>query len=229
MNKIKFQELTPDVYYKQSRDFQFIGRLFETTLNSAKTNTELLKGLPLSDNSDESLIDLMALTLGFKLRHHYNVKQLTSLCHAFSIAIRNKGNITSILMAIQALLNAEGIKEESSYSIAGQKLILFIPESLSDITLLKDLLDYILPAGMSCEIVREFGLSAVATTEATTKSNVVPYGNNNTPWTVTSGYNSTSILPEITNTTGQIHAENTAGLLMNGEINRVDEPTEGDE
>ena len=39
---IKLQDMTPDVYYNQSRDFQFIGRLYDIVLNSVKTNADLI-------------------------------------------------------------------------------------------------------------------------------------------------------------------------------------------
>ena len=39
---IKLQELTPSVYYEQSRDFQFIGRLYDIVLNYIKTNADNL-------------------------------------------------------------------------------------------------------------------------------------------------------------------------------------------
>ena len=37
---IKLQNLTPEVYYKESRVFQFIGRLYDIVLNSVKTETD---------------------------------------------------------------------------------------------------------------------------------------------------------------------------------------------
>ena len=108
---IKLRNLTPEVYSKQSRDFQFIERLFDVVLNSVKTNSESLYNLPLNDNTDERLIELMTLTLGFKSRHNYNVKQLTALCSAFCEVLKNKGTIYSITAAGNALLNSEGIHD----------------------------------------------------------------------------------------------------------------------
>ena len=39
---IRLQDMTPSVYYDQSRDFQFIGRLFDVVLNSVKTNADMV-------------------------------------------------------------------------------------------------------------------------------------------------------------------------------------------
>ena len=52
---IKLRNLTPDVYYNESRDFQFIGRLFDVVLNSVKTEADLLYNVPLNDDSNEKM------------------------------------------------------------------------------------------------------------------------------------------------------------------------------
>ena len=154
---IKIEQLTPDIYYNQSRDFQFIGRLFDVVMNAAKTNTDLVKSLPLCKNTDTQLLTLASLTLGFKSKHNYNIAQLNALCNVFCYALKNKGNIQSIVSACNALLNAEGIKIKTTYKLTDNNtnLTLRLPTNLYDITLLRDLLDYILPAGMSCTLIAE--------------------------------------------------------------------------
>lgn len=163
---IKLQNMTPEVYYQESRDFQFIGRLYDIVLNYIKMQTDQIYNLPLSQNSDEKLLDLMMMTLGFQSKHNYNTKQLRALCGAFTEIMRNKGSMIAIELACKTLLNAEGIsnapvidfeplatdaaKKEKDYT----KLIIYISDKLSDLNLLKDLLNYILPAGMSVNIFR---------------------------------------------------------------------------
>ena len=156
MNKlIKFQDLTPEVYYKRSRDFQYIGRLFDLVLNNAKMNTDIISSLPLNPDMDPRLLDLLALTLGFKSKHEYNTKQLAALCSIFPFVLRNKGSKLAIETACNALLNAEGITKEASIEVSNQTVSIFLPSELSDLNLLKDLLNYVLPAGMSCSLVQE--------------------------------------------------------------------------
>ena len=156
MNKlIKFQDLTPEVYYKRSRDFQYIGRLFDLVLNNAKMNIDIISSLPLNPDMDPRLLDLLAFTLGFKSKHEYNTKQLAALCSIFPFVLRNKGSKLAIETACNALLNAEGITKEASIEVSNQTVSIFLPSELSDLNLLKDLLNYILPAGMSCSLVQE--------------------------------------------------------------------------
>lgn len=157
---IKVQNLTPEVYYKESRDFQLLGRLFDLVLNAVKTDTDLLYNLPLSTNSDEKLLELLALTLGFKPKHQYNARNLKAVCSVFSEILRNKGSIKAIKIACEALFNSMDISQQLDYDFTKGKdnteLNLYIAQDFGDITLLNDLLSYVLPAGMSCNIIREF-------------------------------------------------------------------------
>lgn len=168
---IQLKEFTPEVYYDQSRDFQFIGRLFDLILNSVKTNTELIYALPLSDNSDEQLLELLALTLGFKSKHDYGNQQLRALCNVLPLVLKNKGSFTALNYAINALLSAEGVTKQSdlSYDETTHTLTAYVPVSLSNTNLLRDLLDYILPAGISCNIYQSTLIEApAAATEVAT-------------------------------------------------------------
>lgn len=171
---IRLQDMTPDVYYNQSRDFQFIGRLYDIVLNAVKTNVDLIQECPLSDNLDNRLMDLVALTLGFKSKHNYNINQLAALCTTFMKILKNKGNIKSIELAITTLFQAENIDQNFYYELNKDNTILslFIPGSLSDINLFKDLLNYILPAGMSTRIIRTYLVEKEQTMEFATNDNV---------------------------------------------------------
>jgi len=187
---IKLQEYTPEVYYKQSRDFQYIGRLYDLMLNYVKTNSDLLYNLPLSQNSDDQFMDLMALTLGFKIKHRYTAKHLRAICAAFAEILKNKGNIKSLIIACNAIFNAEGIDEEVTYEITNSEgitysnpdykfknntehLILYVPQQLKDTTLLTDLLTYLLPAGMSCTIIKVIQKNVDSMTKIDIKNEIV--------------------------------------------------------
>lgn len=164
---IKLQDYTPEVYYKESRDFQLIGRLYDLILNYSKTNAGMLYYLPLSQNSDDQFIELLAYTLGFKQKHSYTAKHLRAICSVFSEILRNKGSIKSVLLACGAIMHSEGIDKDIDYELSDNNtaLRLYLPPELNDTTLLSDLMDYILPAGMACNIVK----LVIANRDATTK------------------------------------------------------------
>lgn len=164
---IKLQELTPKVYNNQSRDFQLLSRLYDLVLNSVKANADLIYNYPINDNTNQSLIDLMSLTLGFSSKHNYNLTQLTALCNSFTYIIKYKGSIEGIITACNALVSSEGISNVIEYELNDNNtvLTLYIPQEVSDTNLLKDLLVYILPVGMSCNIVKEVKLSKPANSD----------------------------------------------------------------
>lgn len=181
---IKFQNLTPEVYYKESRDFQLLGRLFDLVLNAVKTDTDLLYNLPLSTNSDEKLLELLAFTLGFKPKHQYNARNLKAVCSVFSEILKHKGSIKAVKIACEALFNSMDISQQLDYDFTKGKdnteLNLYIAQDFEDITLLNDLLSYILPAGMSCNIIREFHILTESNTNISITDTVTPYKINTT-------------------------------------------------
>ena len=152
---IKLQELTPSVYYEQSRDFQFIGRLYDIVLNYIKTNADNLYTLPIGKNMDEKLLNLLAFTLGFQSKHHYNSKQLLAICSVLPLILKHKGSLNAILIAVNSILYAEGINQALNYEFKNNNLVLYLSPDLSDLALLKDIMIYILPAGIGCDMIKE--------------------------------------------------------------------------
>lgn len=177
---IRTRRLVPDVYTRQSRDFQFIGRLYEMVLNSVKTNADMIWALPNSEDADNEFLELLSTTLGFRSKHNYSVDQLKSLCSCFSEVIRNKGSVKAIEMACNAVVGAEGITEPISidYSENESGIVLYISQELTDLNLLRDLMDYILPAGLSYNIVKTLRASGSSTSQ-TSLSHYVKRSNGN--------------------------------------------------
>ena len=172
---IKLQELTPSVYYEQSRDFQFIGRLYDIVLNYVKTNADNLYTLPIGKNMDEKLLNLLAFTLGFQSKHHYNSKQLLAICSVLPLILKHKGSLDAILIAANSILYAEGINQALDYEFKNNNLVLYLSQDLSDLTLLKDIMIYILPAGIGCDMVKEIQSINKIETILTTKDEVKVY------------------------------------------------------
>lgn len=173
---IRLQDLTPAVYYDQSRDFQFIGRLYDLVLNYSKTNAANLYNLPIGENMDEQLLNLLALTLGFKPTKNYNSKQLRAICSVLPTILRHKGSIQALVLATNALLAAEGIRQPLDYTLnPKQGITLYVAQELDDLTLFTDLLDYLLPAGLSCNIVKESQVVNEVNTKISVSDNIKVY------------------------------------------------------
>lgn len=163
---IKTQYCVPETLYRDSRDFQLLGRVFDVVFNSLKSNSELIATNPLSDNMDEGLLNLLAATVGLQTLHNYNNPQLRAVCSAFSSMLRTKGTRKSLELATNALLGAEGISKKARVEFDKQQGVkVFLPIEMRDITLLNDLLDYLIPAGVGCEVVREAAVEVQSYTE----------------------------------------------------------------
>ena len=110
---IKTRDLVPEVYYNKSRDFQALGRVLEVLYAYVKTNADLIEGLPLSDNCDLLMINLLTTTLGFTRKHAYNSNDLMKICKVFSEIVRLKGTKKAIEYLVNSLINAQNIDKET--------------------------------------------------------------------------------------------------------------------
>lgn len=164
---IKFQNQVPSVYPNASRDFQYLCWLINIVLNSVKHNVDALYDLP-NSKSDTKLTELLAITLGFKVKRNYDQNQLKALVAALPRILKYKGTKTAVTMAGNALVAASGatgtfriIDKETN---DGELEVRF-PKDLVDISLFVDLLPYVLPAGMTCHIVRTNQIDKTYTTK----------------------------------------------------------------
>jgi hypothetical protein len=154
------QDLTPDVYYNNSRDFQFIGRLFDLVLNATKTEADILFSLPLSANSPDHLLSLMATTFGLRLDiTKYTSTQLRAICSVAPKLMKYKGSLRAIHYLCSALLRTEGMAEE--YLIEQDlnnpcHIIISLPTQAKHKAILDELLPYITPAGITYSIRQAF-------------------------------------------------------------------------
>ena len=163
---IKTYNLVPEVYYKRSRDFQMLGRIYDVIFNYMKMNTNLINNVPYEQNIDDKLISLVTTTLGFKEMHEYNAKQLKGLCSIFADCLRNKGSLSSIRQLLNLLLNVEDEEDEADVrrDLDNPWLLnIYIPQTISDTSLFEDMLLYILPACMSYRIIKEERINKEAT------------------------------------------------------------------
>jgi hypothetical protein len=156
---INIKNQIPSIYYDASRDFQILGHLYEVVLNYVKTNTDMLYLLPNGIEADTRTTELLATTLGFKLRRNYDKNQLAALVSIFPQLLKIKGTKKAVDLAGNALVKASGVPGIFTSEIEGQVLTIKIPIELSDITLFIDLLPYILPFGMRVSIVRNTVIS----------------------------------------------------------------------
>ena len=157
---INFIDQVPSIYPSASRDFQYLSWLINTVLNSVKHSVDGLYNLP--NTGDPRLTELLAMTLGFKVKRNYDKDQLIALVSIIPSILKYKGTKKAITMVIDALIMASGtVGDFDSDSDAFFKIVddtqleITLPKDLLDVTLFTDVLPYILPAGMTCKISRK--------------------------------------------------------------------------
>lgn len=160
---INIKNQIPSIYYDASRDFQILGHLYEVVLNYAKTNADMLYQLPNGIETDTRATELLAMTLGFKLKRNYDKAQLAALVSIFPQLLKIKGTKRAVDLAGNALVKASGVPGTFDSKIEGNILTVKIPIELSDITLFVDLLPYILPFGIRVSIIRNTTVKKEAT------------------------------------------------------------------
>lgn len=161
---IKTLKITPSIYSKESRDYQLIGRIYDAVFNYSKVGADSIFNAPISKNFDERFLDLVAKTVGFESKHNYNANNLFALVNSFKKIMSKKGTIKAIEECVSMLLNSQGIRETFIINVDKINYIIkiYVPSELTDIVLLEDMFNYILPAGFVYEIYsRDIGQGAV--------------------------------------------------------------------
>lgn len=151
---IKTQLLTPEVYYKESRDFQLFGRLYDSIFNYLKTEIDLIKTFPLNNNQDTSFVELLLKTLGFRNLREYQTDQLLALASIWVKTIKNKGSLQAIKDVVNLILRTENITNPAEIVLdtVNQEMptvVIKIKDLISsqESSLLEEALNYILPIG----------------------------------------------------------------------------------
>lgn len=161
---IKMYEQVPQVYMNASRDFQYLSRLIDVVLNSVKYNIDGIYSLP-NNPSNVELTELLALTLGFKVKRNYDKEQLAALVSILPSILKYKGTQTAIDLVGKAIIKASGTPGTFLSSVKDNVLEIILPREQVDITLFLDLLPYILPAGLSCRIIKRTVQQSMVSTE----------------------------------------------------------------
>lgn len=131
---IEYEKLTPQVYYKESRDFQLFGRIYDVIFNYLKYNTRIIQDYSKNINTDSKLLELMCNTLGFKTKHNYNDLELSALCSIFLKCMKAKGSIKAIKLLLDMITCIENSSSEARIirDYEDQSLSILIPADITD-------------------------------------------------------------------------------------------------
>ena len=148
---IDFIKQSPPVYSKESRDYQLISRLLTALFSYSESYINNMSVY--NDTINSKLSELRALTLNFIPKHQWPTDALNAVTSCFKYLMKYKGSLTAILACFYIILRFENIESEVDVKVSGNKIQVEIAENIEKIGAIKDLLDYIMPAGIDYEVV----------------------------------------------------------------------------
>lgn len=150
---LRYDEMVPEVYVQQSRDFQVLTRLLTLGLSSSKYFADKLKFQNSPQCIDDNLLVLLQEKVGFYTKKNFSTSELRSLLEVFYSLIRNKGSLSSIEQAIRLFFQIQNLNTNAYINIINKSDIdsysiqIGIDSSIRDISLLQEILKYIIPTG----------------------------------------------------------------------------------
>lgn len=174
MSVIRLQEMTPQIYTEESRDFQLLSRLYDSVFNGLKFDTDSILDLIDTKECRTSVLQLLQTKLGFFTERKIDDEKLRSILECFPILVRNKGSLRSIKETLYLFLRMYSVSsnmeiyylptpysppfsEEEPCVLASGKLpennslIIRIHsfETKPDTSVMEEIFKYILPAGIN--------------------------------------------------------------------------------
>lgn len=159
------QNNVPPVYMEESRDFQLLLRLIDSTNQAVKFDIDSMLNIidPMKIKSE--FLNLYATKMGFFPRRTINEDTLRYILSAFPYLIKNKGNEAGIRGAVATILKAEkqpkAVEEVDvvinnnieSEDLSPYTVYIYIPVELDyNKIALEELLKYIIPTGYALRI-----------------------------------------------------------------------------
>lgn len=187
---IRCQELVPDYYIEESRDFQVLCRLYDYTFNALKYNIDTMQSLTNTPLVKDTALPLVGDKFGIYDKQSYSNRELLT---ALPTAVKNKGSLHSIKTLLNAYLDSMHIFDYAvAYHSTDQQsadeisqmlqreikpytlvIVLSTSPSLVDLHVLTEYLKMVVPCGMLIEYV--FGISEILLDKFKYMQNVLIY------------------------------------------------------
>lgn len=145
----RLQENTPEIYTKQSRDFQTFCRIYDVINNAIRFNATSAGNLLDPLKTSDRMLPLLATRVGFFPKIDYDTNALRQVISSFPYIVKYKGSKQGIEMALNVILKIENNYQDSIVNIDTQNSIvnIYTKTKIQGEDLLRDVLSYILPIG----------------------------------------------------------------------------------
>lgn len=160
MSVFRAKNETPQVYTSESRDFQILLRVLDFVQNSIKYDIDSITDIIDTDDISGYYLDRLKNKLGFFTNNSYDDNTLRIALNAFPYMIRYKGSIEGVERCVNTFLNIIGVRDGCRIEVINDRndpyntyiLRIGLKSRVQNITILKDMLSYILPTGYFVEI-----------------------------------------------------------------------------
>lgn len=161
---MQLEHRVPQVYVEESRDFQTLLRTYNTAFDVLKYETDTMKYLVSTAESNGKTLPLLKSKLGFFTKYKVSDEMLRGILSGFPSMVKNKGSLEAIREAINVFLKVLGIKTTvviictdadgdlvKGIPIGGHTIFIGINAAITDYYILEELFRYIMPAGFNYE------------------------------------------------------------------------------
>lgn len=170
---LRLQENVPQVYIKESRDFQLLIRLYDVLSQAVKFDVDTMVNVNDSFLIKEELLDLLCTKLGFFPKHNFDSNALRYILNTFPYLIKLKGSKKSINEAVNMLFRLENIFNNEVLIINNEEKGLIeirSKQNLRNLKALEELMRYLLPIGYTYTFELSQSSGADTTLEITSES-----------------------------------------------------------
>lgn len=174
MKRFRLQNNVPDVYVKQSRDFQLMCNLFDLMNNGVKFDIDTITSSSDTLLCRESMLSYLQHKLGLHMKREVTDDTLRTILKCFPYIVNNKGSKKGVIECICLFLNIiyadcehtiEIDNKDENRSPSGSYIVSISMEEnlLRDLDILDNLLRYVIPTGYIIRYNLEFSAKEFTT------------------------------------------------------------------
>lgn len=158
MSMIRTKDFVPQSYVSESRDFQIFTRVLDFVQNSTKFDIDTMTSILDTDVIPPQYVDRLKSKLGFFTSETYDDRTLKIVLSAFPHIMKYKGSLEGIERCVHTFLHILGYSDKSRVEVYNNHpkynyvVRVGILHTDMNLTVLKDMLSYVLPTGYLLEI-----------------------------------------------------------------------------
>lgn len=156
---VRWDEQVPENYINTSRDFQVLTRLLTYGLNSSKFDADTIKYFNVATLVNSRLLPLLQRKVGFFSKVNFQDDYIRALCEVFYAIVKKKGSLSGVEEAIRLFFSVQHINTTAYITNYGSndpsypcELWIGINSKIKDVSLLQEILKYVIPTGYILKI-----------------------------------------------------------------------------